>query len=120
MSCVALTITAYEPDFVKPNMLYSYHAYFFSLQLVLSDVRSKSRPVFHQSENYIFWSFLVNGIIRGCSEYTIPLKDLLGLVNSVALIITAHERFCRAKGFKYVYTILTLGLTIGIFRLSMS
>ena len=39
---------------------------------------------------YIFSSFGISELIRGCSEHTIPLKDLLVGENSVALIINPH------------------------------
>ena len=42
----------------------------------------------HKSD-YIFWSFWISQLIRGRSQYTIPLKDELGGVNSVSLTITA-------------------------------
>ena len=39
---------------------------------------------FSRDEAHSFWSFGVNAFICGCFEYTIPLKDLLGGVSSVA------------------------------------
>ena len=38
-----------------------------------------------------FWSFWDQCAHPRCSEYTLPLKDLLGGVSSVALAITAHD-----------------------------
>ena len=45
------------------------------------------------SANYIFKSFGINELIRGCSEFTIPLKDARArALFNVTLTITAHEQ----------------------------
>ena len=43
-------------------------------------------------QEYIFWFFGINELIRNCSEYTILLQDLLRDVSSVAVSITVHEQ----------------------------
>ena len=49
-------------------------------------------PVLHHSADYISLSFGINELILGWFEYTMPLKDLLRCVSSVALNITQENR----------------------------
>ena len=51
----------------------------------------KSIAVLHHNADYIFWFFGVNEFILDCFDYAMLLKDLLEDVNSVTLIITAHD-----------------------------
>ena len=46
----------------------------------------------HHSADYIALSFGINELILGWSEYTVPLKDLLEDMSSVALNIIVHEQ----------------------------
>ena len=38
----------------------------------------KTFSVLHRGADCMFWSFGINELIFGYSEYTVPLKDLLG------------------------------------------
>ena len=61
-----------------------------SLKMVLSTVWSSLFPVLHHTA-YIFWSFWINEITNGYSEYTVCLGD----VNCVAL-----NHCCSRKDYK--------------------
>ena len=56
-------------------------------------VAVKILSALHRSAVYIVWSFGINELICGCSEYTAPLKDLVvgGLSISVMSVTIAAE-----------------------------
>ena len=64
-----------------------------SLRLVLSHVTAvKHLPVLQHSEDYIFWSFGIIGLILSQFENRVPLKLVLGARVVLNHYITAHEQ----------------------------
>ena len=61
-------------------------------------VALKSLPVLHHSADDMFWSVGINGVIRRCSEYRLPLKDTVIFLNNwtpkIFVVITLKFELC--------------------------